>query len=141
MINPLKSIYLDNKWFNYKADSYRESIALQNSVATTQNSRTCSCQGGTLPAFTITVALDNTYHIRVGTSDVGSTTWIGVSRLDDLKRFAGAQGVSMPTVFVNPYGATYNVIPTGALDINIYNPSNPSSDSAEFRVTLTLEAI
>lgn len=138
MINPMRSVYLNNRWYNYVSDSPSKNVKLKNSVNDTQNSRTFSCQGGTHGSFTLTLALDNTYEINVGESNVGSTTWLGVSRLADLQRFAGAKGVSMPITFVCPWGVTYDVIPTGSLDISMNIPSAPKEAGTEFRVSLTL---
>lgn len=139
MVNPLIGTYLNGRWYNFDNASVTKSIALKNSAQLTQNSVTFSCQGGTNANFTLSLLLENTYNINVGSSFVGQTTWLGVSRLIDLENYAGAQGVSMPITFVAPWGMTYSVVPTGALDIQMYKPeSAPDTGGVEFRVTLSL---
>ena len=139
MVNPLRGIFLNGQWFNYESDSFREQVGLKNSSVETQNSRSFNVQGKTSEQFTITLELENTYEIHVGTSQVGSTTWLGLSRLSNLKTIIGGQGVSMPIIFVTPYGLTYNVVPSGMIDISVFNPSNPSENSMEFKVSLSLD--
>ena len=140
MINPLRSVSINGRWFNYVSSSFREQVPLRNSSQETQSARAFSIQGKGKESFSISLALDNTYPIYVGSSYVGSTTWTGVSRLAMLKDLIGGTGASMPIIFITPYGATYSVVPTGMLDINQYNPDNPSESGMEFRVSLTLES-
>lgn len=140
MINPLRGTLLNGQWFNYVPGSYREVMPLKNSAELTQNSKTFSIQGTGPESFTITLALENSYTINFGSSQVGSTTWLGVSRLNNLKTITGGLGVSMPIVFVNPYGASFNVVPTGSLDIQALLEENPAVVGTEFRVSLTLES-
>lgn len=141
MINPLRGIQLNNQWFRYQEGSYKENINLKNSVKETQTSRTFDLQGASHVDFTITLMLENTYQISVGSSDVGSTTWLGVSRLYNLKSFMGTNGSSMPIIFVNPYGASFSVIPIGSLDIDELIAGSPQDSGVEFRVSLTLSQI
>jgi len=139
MVNPLIGVYLNNRWYGFVSDSHSRSIELNNTADTTQNSRSFSDQGGSHGSFTLTLCLDSDYKIAVGESIVGQTKWMGVSRLTDLERFAGAKGVSMPITYVCPWGVTYSVIPTGTLDISMHKPESASVASGmEFRVSLTL---
>ena len=144
MINPYRGIKLNNRFYDYLEDSPLKSIQLKNSVDATQNSITASNLGGTDATFTITLALDSTYNVKAGSSNVGATTWVGVSRLADLEIFAGAQGVSNPIDFITPWGTSHKVVPIGSLDISMFNPANPEADDGngvEFRVSLTLATI
>jgi|SRR3990172_11375177 len=141
MINPLRSINLNGYWYKFEEGSFKETIGLKNSSDEAQNGRQFSVLGKTSPKFTATIALENTYYVHVGSSTTtGITTWLGISQLDFLKTVVGAAGTSMPLTFVTPYGVTYSVVPTGALDIQMFNPSNPSDNGVEFRVSLTLES-
>jgi len=137
-MNPVRGTYLNGKYYDFEPGSFRESIALKNSVTPTQNSTTFSALGGTLPAFSIALMLDNTYNVKLGTI-VGETTWLGVSRLADLKSDLSVQSASLPITFVTPYGATYSVVPTGAIDITEHLPV-PQDAGVEFRVSINLEA-
>ncbi len=143
MLNPYTGILLDGRYFGYAPDSFRENLKLRNATFDAQNNKTASALGKSKEIFTLSVALDNQYNVYAGSSFVGLTTWAGVSRLFDFKRFVGAGGASMSIIFVAPYGVTYNVVPTGSLDISIFNQDNPSDSplGAEFRVSLTLESI
>lgn len=141
MINPLKGIYLENKYYGYVDTSYTETVGIKNSVIEAQNNRTTSIFGLQDEDFTITLSLDNSYEVLAGSSVVGTTTWLGLSRLVDLKNFIGGLGPSMPIIFVNPYGASFSVIPTGQLSITAFNPENPAEASMEFRVSLTLQRV
>jgi hypothetical protein len=142
MLNPYIGVLLNGKYFGYDTSSFRESLKLRNEVFEAQSNRTASVLGKTKETFALTISLDNTYNVYAGTY-VGSTTWAGVSRLADFKSFIGAGGASMPIIFVSPYGVTYSVVPTGSLDINIFNPENPKDDAngTEFRISLTLEVL
>jgi len=143
VLNPYTGVLLDGKYFGYDASSFRESLKLRNEIFEAQNNRTASALGKSKETFTLSVSLDNTYNVYAGSSFVGLTTWVGISRLTDFKNVIGAAGASMPIVFVSPYGVTYSVIPVGSLDIGIFNPENPKDDAngTEFRVSLTLEAL
>jgi hypothetical protein len=70
----------------------------------------------------------------------GETTWLGISQLADIKNYIGGVGVSMPLIFVCPYGMTYSVVPMGKIGIDIFNSNNPQDVGTEFRVTLSLES-
>lgn len=139
MGNPLRGTLLSGRFYNYVEGSFTESLGLKNSSNVTQNSKTFSCQGGTLPSFTITLALENTYHVKHGASVVGETTYLGVSRKYDLEQYLTVQGASMPITFVTPYGSTYSVVPTGSVDFLPFKASPPAA-GYEFRATLSLEA-
>lgn len=141
MINPLRAIYLNNKFYRYVSEVYHEDIEFKNSSVEAQNGRNFSSLLGTTPEkFAVSFMLENQTVVQVGESVVGTTTWLGVSRLADLKSYISGKGASMPLIFVNPYGATFLVVPTGTMGIDIFNDTNPQSQSAEFRVTLTLES-
>lgn len=141
MINPYRGVLLDNNYYEYVSESFRFQIPLGNQSQDGQGKRSFSSVNGSYPeVFTITLSLDNNYTVRAGSSEVGSTTWLGVSRLEYLSDALGGTGDSMPVYFVSPFGATFSVVPTGALDVSFYNPSNPRDASAEFYVSLTLEA-
>lgn len=133
MTNPLRAVIINRRYYPYLNDSFRESINSKNSVSDTQTNRNFSVAGKSLEDFSVTIRLENEYE----QPGAGNTTWLGVSRLHDLKNYWGANGVSLPITFVTPYGATFLVVPTGSLDISIFNPENPSEDSAEFDVNLS----
>lgn len=139
MENPLRGIRLENKFFNYEKGSFSKSIGLKNSASNTQDSKSFSVLGGTLASFSIALLLENSYTPKVDgvPSPDGATVWNGVSRLFDLERDLTAKGVSMPLTFVTPYGATYSVIPTGALDTTEYLES-PQDSGVEFRCSISL---
>ena len=139
MVNPLRGVLLNGRFYNYVEGSFTESLGLKNSSNVTQNSKTFSCLGGTLPSFTITIALENTYHVKHGPSVIGESTNLGVSRKYDMEQYLTRQGASMPVTFVTPYGATYSVVPTGTVDFLPFS-STASADGYEFRTTLTLAA-
>ena len=140
MINPYNGVLLNGRFYDYQEGDISRSITLKNSTNNTQNSRTSSVLGGTHFDMSLTLALDNTYEVKAGSSNVGETTWLGVSRLDDFDNYISAQGVSMPLVFVNPWGAIFNVIPIGSYDLSIHNPARPNPIGTEFRVSLTLSS-
>lgn len=143
MINPYKGVLINNKYYGYVDDSFRETLKIKNSIMETQTSRTGTFLGAAKESFTLTISLDNSYNVWAGSSFVGSTSWSGVSRLADFKVFMGAIGTSLAIPFITPYGGSYSVIPVGQLDISMFNPENPtdSSGGVEFRVTLTLEVL
>jgi len=142
MTNPLRGIYLNNRWYNYEADSYQENLTLRNSVREVYSGRAVNILGTGGDSYTLTLALDSTYTIRQGELSLGVTTWLGVSRKIDLENFIGAKGTSMPLIFVTPYGHTVNVIPVGQLSKTIFNSSNPGATTGvEFRISLTLQQL
>ena len=142
MINPLRGILLDGLYYGYIDNTFRKSIQLRSSVSSGQASRLVSTIGSSWSTFVIQLSLDSNYIVRSGDLDLGSTTWIGISRLTNLERTLSASGVSMPIVFVAPYGVTYNVSPIGVIDTTVFNPENPgSSTGMEFRVSLTLDQV
>ena len=140
MINPLRGVYLNDNYYNYNSDSFREARALKNSVAETQNDRTVSsAQGLAKASFALSIHLENqTTEINGGT-EIGTTFWSGISRKADLEAYMNRTGVCLPLTFVTPYGATYNVIPTGTIDYNIYRADNPGSSGMEFTANISLE--
>jgi hypothetical protein len=142
MVNPMRSISLDNKYYNFVAATYHEDVGLKNGVVEAQNGRQFnSVLGKTPETFTLTLALENTKYYNVGDSVTGVTTWLGISQLADLKNYVGANGASMPLTFVSPYGVTYLVVPSGKIGVDIFNSDNPQSAGAEFRITISLESI
>lgn len=142
MGNPNGGVRLNGRYYGYDASSYSENFPLKTSVQDAQMTRTVSAIGSSYGSFTLQLALHTTYDVK-DVAGAGTTTWLGVSRLEDLKSFCGAQGVSLPISFLTPYGISYNVIPTGGLDIKQFNPENPGGMSLgiEFDVTLTLERV
>lgn len=144
MANPITGVYLNNRYYNYSTGSYRQNITLKNSANTTQFSRTFQFNGQDLPIHTVTLVLENTYHTydaATNNQSNGTTTWKGVSRLADLRSFIGALGASMPLTFINPYGETHLIVPTGELGMDLFISDPVQADGAEFRVTLTLENV
>jgi len=141
MTDPIRGILLEGFYYNYVSGSFRKSLPLKNSGTETQSSKTFAILGKGKPTFTTTLALDNEYDLssELG-GGAGNTTWLGISRLSHLESIVGSEGVSLPLTLVTPYGTTFSVVPTGALDIDIHNPDNPASAGTEFRVTLTLES-
>jgi hypothetical protein len=140
-MNPLRGCYLNGFWYRYVPESFRGSVQLKNVVNDTQGaspSRLFSIQGSKPADFTITLALENNYQ---GISGTGSTTWVGISRLAHLLGYLGSLGTSQPITFVTPYGVTYGVVPVGTVDIDPFNPENPSSDGMEFRVSISLSSV
>lgn len=140
MTNPLLGVYLNGKYYDYDPGSYKRATALKNSGQATQNSKSFILQGLEFDVHTITLFLGNTYTVRNGSVDVGVTSTIGISRLTELRTTLGGVGSSMPIYFVAPDGMTYSVIPTGAIEVEIDNPSAPNPTSCEYRVSLTLES-
>lgn len=142
MANPFTGVLLNGRYYGHEASSFRKSLQFRTSIEPTQSSRTASSSGVSMGTFSLSLSLDNTYVVYNGVNAVGTTTWMGVSRLADLESYIGARGASMPILFVTPYGATFNVIPSGTMDVSIFNPDNPQdSNGVEFRVSLTLEAL
>jgi len=143
LINPYRGVLLEGKYYGYDTSSFRESLKLKNQVHETQTSRTATAMGKSKETFTLSLSLDSSYNVYAGSSFVGATVWVGLSRLVDFKSFVGANGDSLPLTLVVPYGVTYSVIPVGSLDIGIFNPENPSdsTNGTEFRVSLTLEVL
>jgi hypothetical protein len=142
MANPFHGVLLNNKYYKFEDGSWRITTPLQNSAIETQNSRTFSVQGKSFDVHSLTLVLENEYYtVDPATNNVstGTTTWLGISRLFDLKRDLGAKGVSMPLTFVTPAGTTVSVIPTGALDQEMFR-ATPEDGGVEFRVNLTLDA-
>lgn len=141
MKNPLRGIYLNERYYNYISDSFNQTLPLRNTAENTQVGRNFTVNGGaSVIDFSISIALENETSIAYGTSTVGVTTWLGVSRLSDLQDYITATGVSMPVIFVTPYGKTYYVVPTGDVAISEYVPT-PQEDGMEFRVDLTLQVV
>lgn len=142
MINPYRGVLINGLYYGYVSETYKESLLLKNSTYESQVNRTSVSLGRGKESFALSVSLDSNYVVRQGDLDLGTTTWVGVSRLAHLKSILGANGASLPIVFVNPYGATWNVIPSGTMDIIAFNPDNPgSSTGVEFRVNITLDSV
>lgn len=141
MADPLQGVLLEGNYYGYVSNSYSRNVPLKNSKTTTQDSRTFSALGKDSPSHTVTLDLSNTYSEYLGPVLVGTTTWLGVSRLALLEEFVGANGASQPITFVSPEGITRSVVGTGSLDVAIFNPEAPESTGIEYRVTLTLEEI
>jgi len=141
MTNPLLGVYLNNRFYDFVQDSYKENFTIRNSVTDTNSTPNVLATGSSYSTFTITLDLANTYNVKHGSSNVGQTTWLGLSRYTDLKTFTGAKGLSLSFLFVAPYGVTYNVVPVGQLDTQLFNPDNPSTTGMEFRVSLSLAQV
>jgi hypothetical protein len=136
MSNPFRGVLLEGRYYNYS--QYRFTQPLQNSATETQTSRTFSAQGKSFKSHSVTLELENSYEVYFGTSLIGTTTWLGISRYDDLVGFIGAQGVSMPIAFVDIAGSSHTVVPVG--DITIEPLRLVAQDEGvEWRVTLTLD--
>lgn len=141
MTNPLRGVLLEGRFYDYVSNSYRVTLPLKNDRSTTQDSNTFTVLGADKRTHVITLDLSNTTKVKNGETTVGTTTWLGVSRLADLENFIGAKGVSMPITFVSTEGITRSVVPTGQLDIQMFNPANPEEAGVEYRVTLTLSEV
>ena len=148
MINPLEGVLLNGQFYNYRPGSFREQLPLKNTAQNTQTTRTFSMLGKAPEIFSIMLNLDTTYNVPGGSMDqtswlggVGETTFTGVSRLQRLKDDIGSNGASQSVIFVTPYGATYSVVPTGAMNLTIFNPDNPRFPDVELRTSLTLESV
>lgn len=140
-LNPLRGVLLNDRWYNFEAGSFREAKVLRNSISDGQGDRSAQVLGGVPESFAITLVLQTDYTIHLGSSDLTATQWYGVSQLEDLKSYLGAEGASLPLTFVTPYGVTRSVVPTGALDIEEFLSGNPQETAGvEFKVSLTLEA-
>ena len=134
--------FLDNQFYQYVTGSYKRSFQLKNSSSVTQTSKTFSVLGTAPEIHAITLHLGNTYPVYSGTTwglIVGSTNWLGVSRLAFFKNMIGALGASLPMTFVSPDGMTHSVVPMGSIDVEIFNPDNITPEGAEYRVSITLE--
>jgi hypothetical protein len=141
MIDPFRGIMLNDRFYNYDAGSYREVYKIRNNVQETQFSRNAVVMGRTKPDFTLAIHIENEYIVSAGSSVVGSTFWKGVSRLADMLNYMGGTGPNMPITFVNPYGMTFDVIPVGSFDLNVYRSSNPGASGMEFIANVTLNSI
>ena len=140
MQNPLRGVYLNNRFFEYIADSFSFRLPLQNNVSRNQNGTFATPLGATKLEFTIALSLDNTVNVAFGSSIVGLTTWLGVSRLTDFISWFATSGASMPITFVTPYGSTHSVVPTGELSVT-EKQSVPRDEGVEFRLDLTLTEV
>lgn len=144
MANPLKGVYLNNRYYNFVPGSYSMDIATKNNVVTTQNTRTAQYKGLDLRSHALTIQLDNTYFVfDAATNNIssGATTWIGISRLADMESYLNTTGDSQPLTFIAPDGCTHLVIATGSLRISQFIPDAPESAGVEYRVNLTLENV
>lgn len=141
MANPHRGIIIAGRFYNYHPDSYRENIGIRNNAIETQFDRSAVVMGIGRPTFTIAVHLENQYNVVNGSSLIGQTFWSGISRLQDMKDYLGGTGPNMPITFVCPYGVTYNVIPVGSLDLNIYNSNNPGLSGIEFIANISFAGL
>ena len=140
MANPFDGILINDKYYNHEIGSYKRTYPLKNSAITNQNNRTFQILGADLPTHSITLILENDYTVYSGNSNVGlgNTSWKGVSRLADLVSMLGDNGASLPLTLVCPDGSSHLVVPTGALDFDIFkDPVVPTG--IEYRVNLTFE--
>ena len=137
MQNPLRGAYLNNRFYEVVNDTFTFRLPLQNNINRNQNGTFGTPLGGTKFEFTIALMLENTVQVNFGSSIVGVSNWLGVSRLYDLLSFAGAGGVSLPFTFVTPFGSTHSVVPTGELSFAEAR-TVPRDEGFEFRVDLTL---
>lgn len=135
----MRQVILNGRHYNYVPGSYNRSIGLKNSSENTQNSRTFSVLGLATPEHTITLALETKYMVRENL-DIGETTWNGTSRLYDLVNYVGANGSSLPILFVTPEGITHSVVPMGSIDVSEFLVT-PLDSGVEWRVNLTLAGI
>jgi hypothetical protein len=135
--NPLRGVYLNNRFYEYVNDTFSMRLPLQNTVSRNSNGTFSNVLGATKLEFTLALSLDNNRVEYFGSTIVGTTTWLGVSRLFDLISYIATSGQSMPLTFVSPYGLTYSVVPQGELGI-AEKLTTPREEGFEFRVDLTL---
>ena len=140
MQNPLRGIFLNNRYYNYIADSYSETVPFSNSATRTIDKVRASVNGATGMQITVSIVLENETEIAFGSSIVGITTWLGVSQRSDFLSYISAKGESMPLLFINPSGITMNVIPTGSLNI-AHRHDVPKDEGVEYRIDMTLDVI
>lgn len=140
-MNVTRGLLLNGKFYDYDPESYRRNRPLKNSSEPSEFSKAFGVGGLALESRTISLNLWNTYLVRSQQNEIGETTWLGVSRLADLKSFLSAKGLSLPIVFVSPEGISSNVIPLGEMEITIDNSTGINPNGAEFRVSLTLQDI
>lgn len=133
---------LNGRYYNYVPDTWKGDIPLKNTSIEAQNGRQLETALTAAPInFTVSFMLENTPNITVGNSAVGTTNWLGVSQFADLRSYLGANGASMPILYVDPSGVTYSVFPIGQIGVEVFNPTNPEEASVEYRISLTLASI
>lgn len=125
----------------YSLGSQEAQILVGASTTVRPTKRNVQVLGKIGQLFNVTLHLDNEHVVRAGATDIGSTTWLGVSQLDYLKGVVGASGESQPIYYVDMAGVTHQVVPTGNMDVSIYRPEKPSEDGMEFRVSLSLDEV
>ena len=138
-INPYRGVLFDGQFYNFVSDSFAESLPVQNTPNEAQDRRTFNILGSNARVFTITLVLESEYTVREGDTDVGTTSYIGASRLSLLQE-AVKEPDNYPFIFVTPYGRTFYTVPTGAVDFDVYEPQfqDQKGLGLEFRATLTL---
>lgn len=143
MANPFLGVLLNNQYYNFVPGSYSETRLLKNSTSDMQRVKNFSVLGAAPIIHTITLVLENSYAYYDATTNnlAGSTAGNGlaVTRKQELESFIGAAGVSMPILFVSPYGSTHLIVPTGTIDSTPFIPEAPEATGVEWRVNLTLE--
>jgi hypothetical protein len=119
--NPFNGVMINNKYYNFVPGTYKTGTPLKNTSIDTQNKRTFSIGGKSFDLHRITLALENTYIVYGLTgyeTQLGETTWTGISRLADLKTDLGALGASLPICFISPFGVSQTVVATGTIDVD-----------------------
>lgn len=129
-------ITLDGVNYEYEAGSWTRTLPIRSSINQTQNVPTFSYDGIDKGRQQITLAM-NTANTNWGTSTIGA------SQMALLETTLSKKGSSMPIVFVNPVGLTYNVVPNGDLSqalasIRIYgNTTTPIMLTAQITLLET----
>lgn len=143
MANPFEGFMFDEQYYRYDTGSYSKSRALLNRTDITQERRRAISTLGIAPAtHSVALLLENTYSVLnpADNNIVGSTTWLGLSRLYDLEQKLNYMGNSLPFTIVTPAGTTHLVVVTGMEDATMFITS-PQSLGVEWRVPLTFEEI
>lgn len=137
--DPLKGIYLNNRYYLYANGSYAEDITVDNTASKAQQRVDFGVNGLDSKTFSLEILLQNNYVVTFGSSDIGATTWQGSSQLADMLGYLNGLGNSMPLHFVTPYGASVAVVPIGRISVREYLETARDTGT-EFRVNLTLKA-
>lgn len=140
MINPYRITQLNNRYYDYENGSFQENLDTRNLEENTEEGVNISINENAKKQFSIAIFLTNELNIVVGDSQVGSTTWLGVSQKGDLETYLNGKGDSMPIKFVTPYGATYDVVPIGPVQFS-QRLDNSQNSGMEFRVSMTLKEV
>jgi len=136
MQNPLRAIYLNGDYYAYVRGTYRRSYGLKNQAISTESGRMFTASGIKKPVHSLTLDLSNDYQIMFGQSVIGTTSWLGVSRLSRLQQIISYQGVSLPLEFVGPEGITRFVVPYGGVDVSQYNTTGLGG--VQYRASISL---